>query len=499
MTGLLLRAALFAVLALAALYENEIASTLFADPAGGVATAFSLTVRSLTWLAGALLAISALERFFWNGAVARLTRHPVPALLKSVVALIILVVTATCIISFVFKRDVTAIWATSGVLGLVLGFALRNMIQDIFTGIALNLDGSIREGDWIALHHRDFMAEQYGKMLDIGWRVCRMQLENNNVVVIPNGMLGMMAITNFAHSDHVSRMQTEIVIDFDVPPDRARRILLAGARAAATEKGILDHPEPTVLIGEPADHGVCYIIRFWGKVDERSPSALRDAVMAHLLRQLHIAGLTPALPKEDVFLDRRPKRLLDHGGEDDRIEILSRIDLFSGALERDELAGMARAAKLREFPAGEALVRQGEDGTSLYVVAEGILDVHIDGPDGTAVKVGHVLAGEIFGEMSLLTGAPRSASVTAATGVVVFEVTRDQFEAVLNDRPEIAGEISRLVARRQAATVGAANADEPADIEREERLLRQRILDNMAKVFSGLRGKAAQSQSAARA
>lgn len=83
--------------------------------------------------------------------------------------------------------------------------------------------------------------------------------------------------------------------------------------------------------------------------------------------------------------------------------------------------------------------------------------------------------------------------------MVVFEVTRDQFEAVLNDRPEIAGEISRLVARRQAATVGAANADEPADIEREERLLRQRILDNMAKVFSGLRGKAAQSQSAARA
>ena len=68
MTGLLLRAALFAVLALAALYENEIASTLFADPAGGVATAFSLTVRSLTWLAGALLAISALERFFWKTA-----------------------------------------------------------------------------------------------------------------------------------------------------------------------------------------------------------------------------------------------------------------------------------------------------------------------------------------------------------------------------------------------------------------------------------------------
>lgn len=486
MTGLLLRAALFALLALAALNETEIASLLFADPSRGVASAFSLTLRTLTWFAGAFVVIAALERFFWNGVVARLARHPVPALLKSAVALIVLAVTATCVISFVFNRDVTAVWATSGVLGIVLGFALRNMIQDIFTGIALNLDGSIREGDWISLHHRDFMAEQYGKMLNIGWRVCRVQLENNNVIIVPNGMLGMMAITNFAHSDHVSRLQTEITIDFDVPTDRARRILLAGATAAATEKGILADPPPTVLIGEPEEHGVCYIVRFWGKVDQRSPSALRDAVMTHLLRQLHIAGLTPALPKEDIFIDRRPKRLLDHAGDDDRLEILSRTDLFSGALEKPELVEMAKKSAIRQFAPGDALVRQGENGTSLFVVAEGILDVHIEGPDGQPLKVGHILAGEIFGEMSLLTGAPRSATVTANTGVVAYEVTRDLFETILNKRPGIAEQISRLVARRQAATAGAASTQPPAEIESQEKLLKQRILDGMAKVFAGI-------------
>lgn len=494
MTGLLLRAALFAVLAMATLNESAITSSLFADPSRGLGNAFSLTLQSLTWFAGALLVNAAIERFFWRGVVARMARHPVPGLLKNAAATIVMIAAATCVIAFIFERDVTAVWATSGVVGLVLGFALRSMIQDVFTGIALNLDGSFREGDWISLHHRDFSTEQYGKVLGIGWRVCRVQLENNNVVVVPNGMLGTMAVTNFAHSDHVTRLQTEIVIDFDVPPERARRILLAGAKAAASERGILDHPEPRVLIGEPGEYGVCYIVRFWGKVDECSPSTLRDAVMTHLLRQLHIAGLTPALPKEDVFLARRPKRLLDHGGEDDRIEILSRADLFAGALDRNELAEMAHNAALRTFGRGEALVRQGENGSSLFVVAEGILDVHVDGPDGRQLKVGHILAGEIFGEMSLLTGAPRSATVTAATTAVVYEITRELFETILDARPAIAGEISRLVARRQAATASAAAAGPNTDTREQERLLSQRILDGMARVFSSLRGQSARSR-----
>ncbi|MCI5073727.1 mechanosensitive ion channel family protein [Oricola sp.] len=496
MTGLLVRAAIFVVVALAALNENRISSALFAETSQGTAAAFALILQSLVWIAGAFLVISALEKFFWNGVVARLARHPVPQLLKTTVALIILVIAVTCVISFVFQKDVTAIWATSGAVGIVLGLALRNMIQDVFTGIALNLDGSIREGDWISLHHRDFATEQYGKMLGIGWRVCRVQLENNNVVVVPNGMLGMMAVTNFAHSDHISRLQVEIVLDFDVSADRARRILLAGARAAASEKGILEQPAPTVLVGEPEERGICYLVRFWGKVDERSPSALRDAVMTHLLKQLHLAGLTPALPKEDIFLDRRPKRQLDHDGTDDRLEILSRIELFAGTLKKPELAEMAQNARIRQYAPDEALVRQGEAGSSLFVVAEGVLDVHVEGQDQKPLKVGHISAGEIFGEMSLLTGAPRSATVSASTGVVAYEITHAQFEALLKERPEIAEAISRLVARRQAATAGAAATGLPADMEKEERLLKQRILDGMSKVFSSILGPSAPAQSA---
>lgn len=129
---------------------------------------FGLVLESLTWLTGAWLATLLLNRFFWDGLVAPIARRSVPKLLKSAFAVIIFICAIAGILSFVFGRNVTAIWATSGVLGIVLGFALRNMIQDVFTGIALNLDSSIRENDWVALHHRDFNLEQYGKVLNIG-------------------------------------------------------------------------------------------------------------------------------------------------------------------------------------------------------------------------------------------------------------------------------------------------------------------------------------------
>lgn len=476
---------------------NQIA---LSAPTAGLVAIF----ESLSWLSGAWLLTLLLNQFFWDGLIARIARRSVPKLLKSVFAIIIFALALTGILSFVFGKDVTVVWATSGVLGIVLGFALRNMIQDVFTGIALNLDGSIRENDWIALHHRDFMLEQYGKVLDIGWRTTRIQLENNNVVVVPNGMMGMMAVTNFAHSDHVSRLQTDIVIDFDVPVERARRILLAGARAAAVEQGVLEEPEPVVIIGEPVERGVNYMVRFWGNVEKRSPSSLQDAVMTHLLKHLHVAGLTPAVPKEDVFFETRPKRLLDHAHIQDRTEILSRCDLFKRSLDPDEIEQLAASLRVREFEQGGNVVREGDSGSSMFVLAEGVLAVslHKKGeqlPDATVtasnepIVVGHITAGGIFGEMSLLTGAPRSATISALTGALVYEITFNNFEAVLKRRPAIVEAISALVAERQIATKLAIDARHEVDLEIETRALKERISSKMRSVFSSVlaRGSAA--------
>lgn len=447
-------------------------------------------LQSLAWFAGAAVTIAAIDKFFWDYFVARLTKRPVPPLLKKVSATVVYILALTSIVGIVFGRDVTGIWATSGAIGIVLGLALRGIIQDVFSGIVMNVDGAFKAGDWVQLHSANFPGHGYGKILDIAWRTTTIKLENNNVLVVPNSMMGMMAVTNFAHADHVSRLETEIVIDFDVPPERARRILLAGAQAAVAAKGIIADPPPAVIVGESTENGVVYKVRFWGKVSESSPSTMQDAVMTQLLGHLRIAGLTPAFPKEDVFIERRPKRLLSHDLSVDRAEVLSRIDLFSRTLERGEIERLADSIEATTFVAGQELVRQGDEGRSLFVVAEGIVDVYLAQPGiAEPLLVNRVGAGQIFGEMSLLTHEPRSASVVASTSVLAYEIKQEHFEQVLASRPAIAEQLSAIIASKRTLTDAALRQSAVLDVERETIRLKEQLLERMRSVFLGVLDK----------
>lgn len=465
-------------------------------PTHGAAAHGRNALLILLWITGALTVISATNRYFWDYFVARLAKRPAPPLIKNAFAALILLMAVTGIIGEVFGRDVTGIWATSSVIGVVLGFALRNTLQDVFAGIAMNLDGSLKAGDWIEVRSHGLMGRYYGKVLDIAWRATHIQLENNNIIIVPNSVMGVTAVTNFAHANHTSRFDTEIVIDFDVPPERARRILLAGVHAATSCGIILPEPPPDVLVGEPTERGVSYKVRFWGKVTDNSPSKMQDKVMTELLRNLHVAGLTPAFPKQDLFVARQPKRLLDHSIAADRHEVLSRIELFGQSLNHDEMDQLAMRLSPATFRAGTMLVRQGDDASSLFIVTEGFLDVFVSRPDTTTpLLVNHIVAGQIFGEMSLLTGEARSASVVAATDVSVYEITQDHFEAFLVRRPGIADQISEIVAQHRVRTDAALREAAPAEIELETKRLKEEILDRMTAVFRGLLAKPLRSRS----
>jgi small-conductance mechanosensitive channel len=487
MSRLILRTCLFAVCFAAALFPDSVMDAMGLAPAASERANGRAILQSLAWISGAFAAIAAINLFLWDGFVAKLAGRPVPPLLKNSFAVVVMIGCLTGIVGWVFGQDVTGIWATSGVIGIVLGFALRNMLQDVVTGIALNIDGSIKAGDWVQLHHRDFQYEQYGQVLDIGWRASRIQLENNNIVVIPNGLMGNIAVTNFAHADHLSRLQLEIVLDFDVPTERARRILLAGARAATEAPGIVADPAPSVVIGDPAEFGATYTVRFWGRVSENTPSTMQDAVMTRLLAQLHLAGLAPSVPKEDVFFERRPKRMLEHDEERDREEILGRTSLFGQTLEAAELASLSTTMRADAYAAGQSLVRQGEPGNSLFLVAEGLLDVMLTPEDGgLPLRVNRMTAGEVFGEMSLLTGEPRSTTVIASTDVVVYEITRDHFEALLALRPELAEQISTQVAEHRVRSDRALQDAADEELEIAARRLSEQILVQMKSLFAGL-------------
>ena len=418
---------------------------------GGNASArqnFSLGVLAAMWLAGAFAIAALVDLLVWDLLVARALKVPVPGALKALGWIVIFLTTVTCIVGFVFQRSVTGFLTALGAGSFVLGLALRNLFSDIFTGLAVNLDRTFRIGDWIEVSERT--GSTVGRIEEIGWRSTHLLTEEQKIVVIPNSYLGIHRITNVSRPSLATRFQTTITLDFSVPVNRAKRVLLASLQAIHEGQGFFQQNEPEVLVADATDRGLDYMLRYWiVPWAGISPNRARDVVTTSAMEHLRTAGISPAYEKTDIFYRDMPSRNWEGHTHEDQVALLARIDLFS-MLEREEVDKIINSIERCIYTKGEVLFRQGEAGDLLFILTEGLLDVSVsvDG-NGSMQRVGRVLPGEFVGEMSLLTGEPRSATVSAMTPCVLYEISGDTVHDLLNRRPQIAERLSRVIAERK--------------------------------------------------
>jgi CRP-like cAMP-binding protein len=277
---------------------------------------------------------------------------------------------------------------------------------------------------------------------------------------------------------------TRIVLDFAVPRERAVRVLLAGVMAARGPKGPLASPMPKVRVSGVTEIGVEYRITYWHNIATPGESGGRDAVVQSVLRHLANAGLSPAYPKRDTFHADMPSRQLEHDSVDDRSHLLGELEIFA-SLEAAQLRLLARQMQLRRFPAGETLMRQGDPGGSMLVLAEGLCEVWLSS-DENLRHIAVIQPGEFVGEMSLITGERRSATVKATTDVVAYEVLSEQLAPILAEQPQLYEAISHLVAERRLRT-SERLAQLDADQQNEEiRSASAQILERMRSFFRSL-------------
>ncbi len=426
----------------------------------------------------AWLTVRLVDLFCWTFIERRLTA-PIPRLIKDIVAGMVFLVAAMIIVSLVFKQSVAGIWATSGIVGIVVGFALRNMIADVFSGVALNVDRPFKLGDWIEIHPRS-VEPLRGCVTEISWRTTRIRKTDNTTVVIPNSMISSIVLINFSTPEPKGRFSQSFCLEFGIPTERALRILLAGAKSA---DGILSDPPPKVLVDKITDQGVEYKVRYWLDPTVTTPRKGRHRITATILRHLHHAGLSLAYPKKDLFLSRMPHRQLD--SDIDRTELITRTDLFS-KLTPEEVTKLADRVTEKRFTVGSSIVTKGNEGHSMFIIVEGLLNVCTEAEsDGRSVLVDDLEPGDFFGEMCLLTGCPRTATIIAQTDVVVFEIVHEAINDLLAARPEIATHLADTVARRQQQLKKAGQTTVQA-VEENEESASQKILDQMKGFFSAL-------------
>lgn len=441
--------------------------------AGAASQAYQLLRYSVglgIWLAGAWLLNTFIGIAFWD----RFTR-PVPTLLRHLVAILVTILAATGILGFVFGQSVTGVWATSGVVGLVFGFAARPLIADLFSGIALHLDPPFRIGDWI--EWREGSEEILARVEQINWRSTRVHVrDDTKTIFIPNSHLSTVAVTNVFAPLGRTRQMMRLALDPAVNLDRATRILTA---AVLTADGPLIDPPADVLLEGVTPEGLTFLIRYWHNPDI-SIAKVRSSVLYAALQALDNAGIRTARYRHEILT---APLTINSAEQKDTRWLLRHFDLFA-PFSDDEIEAVATRARRHEFPAEATVVSQGQPGGSLFAVMEGLLDVTIEAPGQPPRRVSRLSQGQFFGEMSLLTGDPRSATVQAATSVVLYEIDKSALAPILAERPEIAKELARTVANRQLQNQKLLSADNGSATDSEHQTFAAQLLAKIKSFFS---------------
>jgi small-conductance mechanosensitive channel/CRP-like cAMP-binding protein len=331
---------------------------------------------------------------------------------------------------------------TSAVGAVVVGFALQDTLGNLFSGLAIQIEKPYRVGHWIAVGDRE------GQVQEITWRATKLRTKAGQFLIVPNGVMSKEAILNYSEPIVPTRVEVEVGASYLTPPNEVKSAL---REALANAPLALTNPPPNVMLREFGGSAITYVVQFWVgdyAVDQQARDQVRTNVWYTFRRHnIEIPWPIQIQYTREEGPQRAETEVQTAAG------LLNTIDLFS-SLPPDSRLTLARAANEHIFCAGEAIVRQGDAGSSMYVVVSGRARVMLE-PSGQEVAV--IAPGGIFGEMSMLTGEPRTATVRAVDDVRVLEITAERFREIALERPGLVEHISTVVAVRRAG-LGEARA-----------------------------------------
>ncbi len=380
-----------------------------------------------------------------------------PSILEDLVVFVAYIIWGMVRLSYI-GLELSSIVTTSAVITAVLAFSMQDTLGNILGGMALQLDDSIHVGDWIQVD------DVVGRIVDIRWRSTSVETRNWETVVIPNSMLmktKFRILGRRIDQDTQWRRWIWFNVGFEVSPRRVMRVV-EEALSRANVPAVASDPPPNCVTMDISDSYVRYAVRYWLTdlfVDDPTDSAIRSRIHAALKR----ANIPFALPTQSMHMIKKGEKLetrekvrnIHH-----RVETMRRVALFS-SLSAEELEKVAENLSFAPFVAGDVVTPQGAIAHWLYILVDGSVEVVLDTESGQRRSLARIDAGgrdSVFGEMGLLTGAPRSASVVALTDVECYRLDTAGFEAVLHARPAIADEISHIISAREA-NLSAARDD----------------------------------------
>ena len=355
---------------------------------------------------------------------------------KDLVMLLLFTVVAMIVMVEDVRVDPMPLLASSAFIGVVLAFALQETLGNVFSGLTLQVGKPFAPGDWVRTNN--FV----GRVQGISWRSTAVITRGNERLVVPNSSIAKDVVVNY--SNGVVADEITIGLSYDAPPNYVREVIAETLRGVPD---VLQSPSPDIYTWEYADYSIRYRLRYWMK-DYEEAERVHDTVNTALWYALRRKSIEIPYPIRTLRNGREPAIRAEEFEREITSE-LRQVD-FLRDLRDEELRLLLPGVTLLRFGAGEIVVREGDTGDSLYIIRSGEVEVAARANDAQEVLLRNLRRPAFFGEMALMTGEPRTATIRARTDAELLELSREGFIELFKSHPETAARMGEIIALRMS-------------------------------------------------
>lgn len=403
----------------------------------------SILILASAWMFTRLITLVVLD------SINEKRKKVLPNIIKDIIGAIVYFIAIVLIVTEVYDQNIGNLGAFFISSWAIIGFAAKDFIADCIHGISLDLQADFELGDWIQLQDGTI-----GKLIEMKMMGVDVLLPNDTVLFLSNTMLNSDPMINLSKPNRDYYLGINVTLEHSVPVGRARRILLSAVAGAPM---VFNH-EVSVFAESVQANGVVYCIYF--KCSDRSVwLETRHKVIQAITESLHKFGLRACQITGEINIrsnEHIPQILFDDSCVTDAFSALKSSLLLEGC--DDEIQKQfANNMKMVMFKNGEEIVKNNDVGETMFIIAEGIVDVYLDidfdktrEDDNETHKVACLVDGEYFGETALLMGEKRNATVVARTDTILYEINRETVKEFIEKYPEFAQKLSSAIVKRNS-------------------------------------------------
>lgn len=382
---------------------------------------------------GSILSVEALIAFLYDFILPDRKRLEIPGLYRDLTRFVLYIVSLFVLLKTV-GYDVSALVTGGTIITVVIGFATQESLGNLFAGIFLHGSRPFVRGDWVKFGDKEGLVDR------IDWRSTTIRTVNGDYIIFPNSMIAKVEIINYSAPTKLHALILRVGVAYHHSPSKIKRIL---SDCALKTNKVQQQPKPAIRLKEYGDSAIYYELKFWiTEFDDYQN--IQSWVMENIWYHFKREDIEMPFPVRTVQI-ARPEKI---DTESVNYRLLSRIDFLSDFPE-SQMKYLASRLKVLTFTAGEPIIRQGDPGRSFYIVRDGRVEIQARDADGRVFFTKELGPGQFFGEISLLTGEPRTASVVALEESELLRLDKDAFRRLMEENPRADELISTVLARRQ--------------------------------------------------